>query len=94
LRVGGDVTPPRVLLKTDPEYSEEARAAKYVGTVVLYLQIFPDGSPQNIRVVKGVGLGLDEKAVEAVSHWSFKPGTKEGQPVAVEAHIEVNFKLL
>jgi TonB family protein len=95
LRVGGGVTAPRVLFpKTDPEYSEEARAAKYTGTVVLYLEIFPDGTPRNMRVVKGLGFGLDEKAVEAVGHWHFQPGTKDGSPVAVAAHIEVNFRLL
>jgi TonB family protein len=94
LRVGGGVTAPRVLFpKTDPEYSEEARAAKYAGTVVLYLEIFPDGTARNIRVVKGLGFGLDEKATEAVSYWHFQPGTKDGSAVTVAAHIEVNFRL-
>ena len=86
--------PPSVLAKVDPEYTEEARFAKYAGTVVLTVEIFPDGTAQNLRVVKALGLGLDEKAVEAINKWRFKPGTKDGEPVTVAAQIEVNFKLL
>jgi TonB family protein len=93
-RIGGGVAPPSVLFKMDPEYTEEARLAKYSGTVVLAVQIFPDGTAQNIRVVKGIGLGLDEKAVEAINKWRFKPGTKDGVAVTVAANIEVNFRLL
>jgi TonB family protein len=93
-KVGGGVTPPSVLAKVDPQYTEEARFAKYAGTVVLTVEIFPDGTAQNIRVVKALGLGLDEKAVEAINKWRFKPGTKDGEPVTVMANIEVNFKLL
>jgi TonB family protein len=94
-KVGGGVTAPTVLFpKVDPEYTEEARVAKYSGTVVLFLEIAPEGVAQNIRVVKGLGLGLDEKAVEAIGKWRFKPGTKDGEPVTVMANIEVNFRLL
>jgi len=93
-RVGGGVTAPAVLYKIDPEYSEEARKAKYSGTVVLYIQVDESGHATNMRVVKGIGLGLDEKALEAVNKWRFKPGLKDGKPVVVEAHIEVNFRLL
>jgi TonB family protein len=93
-KVGGGITAPSVLFKVDPEYTEEARFAKYAGTVVLTVEIFPDGTAQNIRVVKALGLGLDEKAVEAINKWRFKPGTKDGEPVTVMANIEVNFKLL
>jgi TonB family protein len=93
-KVGGGVTPPSVLTKKDPEYTEEARFAKYAGAVVLTVEIFPDGTAQNIRVVKALGLGLDEKAVEAINKWRFKPGTKDGEPVTVLANIEVNFRLL
>jgi TonB family protein len=92
-RVGGGVTAPRVVAKIEPQYSEEARLAKYSGTVVLYLEIGPDGLAHNLRVVEGLGLGLDEKAVEAVRSWRFTPGTKNGEPVTVAAHIEVNFRL-
>jgi TonB family protein len=93
-RVGGGVTAPAVLYKIDPEYSEEARKAKYSGTVVLYIEVDQTGHAKNLRVVKGIGLGLDEKAIEAVTKWRFKPGLKDGKPVVVAAHIEVNFRLL
>ena len=93
-RVGGGVSQPQVLSKIDPEYSEEARKAKYSGTVLLQLVVDVDGLAKNIKVVKGVGLGLDEKAVEAVKKWKFIPGKKNGQPVPVYATVEVNFRLL
>lgn len=93
-RVGGGVTAPTLLHKVEPEYSEEARKAKYQGTVVLYIQVDPSGKAVNMRVVRSLGLGLDEKALEAVRQWKFRPGYKDGKPVTVEATIEVNFRLL
>jgi TonB family protein len=93
-RVGGGVTAPALLAKVEPEYSEEARKAKYQGTVLLYVQVSPEGKAVNMRVLHSLGLGLDEKAMEAVKKWRFKPGTKDGKPVTVEAQIEVNFRLL
>src|SRR5690242_2648938 len=93
-RVGGGVTAPTLLSKIEPEYSEEARKAKYQGTVTLYIQVDPNGKAINMRVLHSLGLGLDEKAMEAVKKWKFKPGTKDGKPVTVEAQIEVNFRLL
>jgi TonB family protein len=93
-RVGGGVTAPALLSKIEPEYSEEARKAKYQGTVLLYIQVDPTGKAINMRVLHSLGLGLDEKAMEAVKKWKFKPGTKDGKPVTVEAQIEVNFRLL
>ena len=92
-RVGGGVSAPRVLFQPDPEYSEEARKAKYQGTVVLYAEIGTDGRTHNIRVQRSLGLGLDEKAIEAVRTWKFEPGRKDGQPVTVGINIEVNFRL-
>ncbi len=92
-RVGGGVSAPVLLSKVEPEYTEEARAAKYQGTVLLYIEVGPDGHAHNMKVVRSLGLGLDQKAIEAVSKWNFKPGQKEGQPVAVKATIEVNFRL-
>jgi TonB family protein len=92
-RVGGGVTPPVLIDKTEPEYTEEARHAKYQGTVLLRVEIDPTGMATNIKVQRGLGLGLDQKAVEAVRKWRFKPGTKDGNPVTVEATIEVNFRL-
>ena len=94
LRVGAGVTAPTLVSKVEPEYSEEARAAKYQGTVVAAVTIDTDGTAQGMKVVRGLGLGLDEKALQAISHWKFKPGAKDGQPVAVMATIEVNFRLL
>jgi TonB family protein len=78
----------------DPEFSEEARKAKYQGTVLLTIEVGEDGKPHAIRVVSGLGLGLDEKAIEAVSQWKFKPATRNGRPVPAAATIEVNFRLL
>ena len=93
-RVGGGVSQPTVLLKVDPEYSEEARKAKFSGTVLLQLIVGVDGKAHDIKVTRGVGMGLDEKAVEAVAKWKFGPGKKNGQPVPVYATVEVNFRLL
>lgn len=93
-RVGGGVTAPALLYKVEPEYSEEARKAKYQGTVVLYVEVSPDGKAVNPKVVRSLGLGLDEKAIEAVRKWRFRPGYKDGKPVTVAATIEVNFRLL
>jgi len=93
-RVGGGVTAPVLLHKVEPEYSEEVRKAKYQGTVLLYIEVSPDGRATNIKVQRSLGLGLDEKAIEAVKQWKFKPGYKNGQPVTVAATIEVNFRLL
>ena len=93
-RIGGGVSAPSVLLKVEPEYSEEARKAKWQGTVVLSLVVDDQGRPQNLKVVRALGLGLDQKAIEAVEKWKFKPGMKDGKPVPVIATIEVNFRLL
>lgn len=93
-RVGGGVTAPKLLHKIEPQYDEMARAAKYQGTVLLYLEIGPDGRAHNTQVMRSLGMGLDEKAIEAVQQWQFQPGTKDGQPVTVAATIEVNFRLL
>jgi periplasmic protein TonB len=93
-RVGGGVTSPVLMAKVEPQYSEEARKAKYQGTVLLYVEIDPSGRATNIKVQRSLGLGLDEKAIEAVKQWKFKPGYKDGKPVMVAATIEVNFRLL
>jgi len=93
-RVGNGVTAPRLVDKVEPEYAEEARVAKYQGTVVVAITIDTDGTVQDMRVVRGLGLGLDEKALQAISQWKFTPGARDGQPVPVMATIEVNFRLL
>ncbi|RPI19789.1 MAG: energy transducer TonB, partial [Acidobacteriales bacterium] len=93
-RAGGGVTSPVLTFKVEPEYSEEARKAKYMGTVLLYVEVNERGLPQNPRVLRAVGMGLDEKAIEAVMKWKFQPGRKDGKPVTVAAQVEVNFRLL
>lgn len=93
-RIGGGVSAPLLLYKVEPEYSEEARKAKFQGTVVLYVVVDEKGNPRELKVVRPLGLGLDEKAIEAVQKWRFKPGVKDGKAVSVAATIEVNFRLL
>ncbi len=93
-RVGGEVSAPVLISKTEPEYSEEARKAKYSGTVLLSLVVDANGLPRDIKVVRPLGLGLDEKAIEAVQKWRFRAGVKGGRPVATQATIEVSFRLL
>ncbi len=92
--VGNGTSRPEVITKADPEYSEEARKAKYSGTVVLSIVVNADGTAADIKVVRSLGLGLDEKAVDAVRRWRFRPGMNKGVPVRVRAQIEVNFRLL
>ncbi len=92
-KVGNGVTPPRVLTKVEPQYTEEARDAKIAGTVLLQTEITPEGTAQNIVVKRSLEPGLDAKAVEAVSQWKFTPGTKDGELVTVAVMIEVNFRL-
>ena len=87
------VTSPIPTYKIDPQYSEEARKAKWQGSVLISTVIDETGKPQDLKVVRPLGLGLDEKAIEAVSQWRFQPGTKDGAPVRVAAQIEVTFRL-
>lgn len=91
--VGGGVSAPQIIKKVDPEYSEEARKAKYQGTVVLGLVVDAHGRPQQLRVQRGLGMGLDQKALEAVKQWVFEPAQKDGRPVAVMISVEVAFRL-
>jgi TonB family protein len=91
--VGGGVSPPRVIYQVDPEFSEEARKAKYQGTCTLMLVVDASGHPSNIRVASSLGMGLDEKAIEAVKNWRFEPSMKDGHPVRVEIAVEVEFHL-
>jgi protein TonB len=91
---GRGVTPPQLLYKVEPEFSEDARKAKHQGVVVLSIVVDASGKVRNIRVLQQLGLGLDEKAIEAVSRWRFRPGLLDGRPVATEATVQVNFQLL
>jgi TonB family protein len=92
-RPGKGVSPPRVVSQNDPEFSDGARRAKYQGIEVLSMVVGHTGRPQNIQIVQPLGMGLDRKAVEAVSKWHFNPGTKDGEPVDVEIAVEVDFHL-
>jgi TonB family protein len=92
-RVGGGVSAPIALYRPDPDYSEEARKAKYQGVVVLGLIVDSNGRPRDVRVARSLGMGLDEKAIEAVRQWKFEPAKKDGTPVAVQINVEVSFRL-
>ena len=89
----GSATPAKLVYKVEAEYSEEARKAKLQGKVVLNLVVQRDGTPRIVRVVQSLGLGLDEKAIEAVRRWRFNPGMCNGQAVDFKAFVELNFRL-
>jgi TonB family protein len=91
-RVAG-AQPPAVIQKSSPEYTEQARRAGIEGTVLLRVEIGTDGRAHGIHVIRGLGFGLDTKAVESVRQWRFQPATRDGIPVPAPATIEVNFKL-
>lgn len=92
-RPESNVTPPHVIYMPDPEYSEQARRKKIQGVVVLSVTVAVDGSTRDIKIVKGLGYGLDEKAVEAARRWKFKPALKDGEPIEKEIAAEVSFRL-
>jgi TonB family protein len=93
-RIGNGISPPGIVYKVEPEYSEEARKMHFQGTVKLSVVVDTEGNPRDIKVIQPLGLGLDRKAIDAVSKWRFSPGRKDGRPVPVQARIEVNFRLL
>lgn len=93
-RVGYGISSPRLLVKVEPDYSEIAKQLKVQGTVLLAIEVWEDGRAHNIRVLNGLGYGLNEKAIEAIQQWKFNPGRKDGKPVRVAAQIQVRFRLL
>jgi len=93
-RVGGGVSAPGVLSKQEPAYSDAALKKRIQGTVIISLVVDPSGMPADIAAQLPLGVGLDERAVEAVRTWRFQPGKKDGQPINIQAQIEVNFRLL
>jgi TonB family protein len=93
LRVGGQVSEPKPLETPDPEYSDWARKAEYQGKLVLWLIVDRNGHTKDIRILKPLGLGLDEKAVSAVHLWKFDPALKGTQPVDVQINVDVSFEL-
>src|SRR5215467_1093114 len=92
-RVGAGVSPPRPIYQPEPEFSEEARKAKYQGICSLALVVGVDGRPSNIHVQSSLGMGLDEKAIAAVKTWRFEPAMKDGHAVRFEIAVEVDFHL-
>jgi TonB family protein len=92
-KIGGGMQAPVPIFRPEPEYSEEARKAKWQGGVLLQLTVDENGVPQDIKVIRPLGMGLDQKAIEAVQKWRFKPTLLNGKPVSVSANIEVNFHL-
>jgi TonB family protein len=91
---GSGVQPPELEQRVEPDYTEEARIARHEGTVALQAVIMPDGSAGNFRLLRSLGLGLDEKAIEAVRQWVFKPARQGRQPVAFRAVLEIHFRVL
>jgi TonB family protein len=87
-------TTPKLLYKVEPSYTEEAKAAKISGSVLLKLVVDENGNAQDIQVARSLDQGLDRNAIAAVRQWVFAPATENGKPVAVAANIEVNFSLL
>ena len=92
-RVGEGVSPPRAIYDPNPEYSEEARKSRTQGTVVVSVIVDAAGNARNVRVVRSLGMGLDQKAIEAVERWKFQPAIKDGYAVAVRVNVEVSFRL-
>jgi protein TonB len=92
-RIGGGVSAPVLIFSVEPEFSEEARKAKVAGNVLVNLWVDQSGKPSHVRVLRGVGMGLDEKAMEAVRQYRFKPAMENGKPVLVELNVEVNFQI-
>lgn len=90
----GGVTKPEVIRQVDPEFSDEARKAHFQGEVIVAIEVDPSGHVIHPRVVKSVGLGLDERAIEAAIQWTFRPGTLNGKPVTTRATISMIFHLL
>jgi TonB family protein len=92
-RIGGPVTSPRLLTHVEPEFDTAARAMKYSGIVLVNFVVDTQGKPHRFQILHPVGLGLDERAVAAVSQYTFQPATKDGSPVSVQLNVEVNFQI-
>ena len=92
-RIGGGVSAPVLIYSVDPEFSEEARKAKAAGHVMVALWVDEKGLPTHVRVIRGLGMGLDEKAVEAVKQYRFRPSMENGKPVTVSMNIDVMFQI-
>ena len=89
----GNVSAPVPVSMPDPEYTKEARKDKVSGKVLVNLLVDEQGNPTHVRVVRGIGHGLDAKAIEAVSRYKFKPAMEDGKPVTVALTVQVNFQI-
>lgn len=92
-KVGGKVSAPRPVYAPDPEYSEQGREAQLQGVCVLSMVVGTDGKPHDVQITRSLGLGLDEKAVEAIRTWRFEPAEKDGHAVAVQLNVETSFRV-
>jgi len=93
MSVGGGVTAPQLMHSVEPEFTEDARRADYQGDVLIKLIVDSQGNPQDVRLVGHLGMGLDEKAIEAVRQYKFRPAMYQGHPVSVQIVIDVAFHL-
>lgn len=85
--------PPHAIKSPEPQYSNEAREKKIQGTVVLRMVVGPDGRARDVHVERSLGYGLDQQAIKAIKKWKFKSATMDGNPVAVEITVQVDFRL-
>jgi len=93
MHVGKGVSEPQLIYSVEPEFSDEARRAKYQGVCIVSVIVDAQGNPQHIHVARSLGMGLDEKAIEAVRQYKFKPAYYQGRPVAVSMDVVVNFRI-
>jgi len=93
MSVGGGVSAPTVIHSVQPEFTEEARQVNYEGTVSIQLIVDSQGNPQAIHIIRHLGKGLDQKAIEAVQQYRFRPAMYQGHPVAVQMVIDIDFHL-
>ncbi len=93
MSVGGGVSAPQVIHSVQPEFTDEARRADFQGTATIQLIVDSQGDPQDVRVLRHLGMGLDQKAVDAVRQYRFRPAIYQGHPVSVQMVIEVDFHL-
>ena len=91
--MGGGVGAPQLIYSVDPEFSDEARRAKYQGVCLVESVVDAQGNVQRAKVLRALGMGVDEKAIEAVKQYRFKPAMLQGKPVPVEVNVQVNFRI-
>lgn len=85
--------PPRIIKKVDPQYTEEARRARVQGSVMLKAELDENSRLIGIHVLRGLGYGLDEKAIDCARQWQFEPAMRDGAPIRTRVQLEINFRL-